>query len=43
MAAFDEPDARAKASAAGAAAFLAKPFTGRVLMDAITSATHASS
>jgi hypothetical protein len=25
------------------AAFLAKPFTGRVLMDAITSATHASS
>jgi FixJ family two-component response regulator len=33
--AFDEPEARALAAKAGAAAFLAKPFSGRVLVEAI--------
>jgi FixJ family two-component response regulator len=37
--AFDEPETRAAAGRAGAAAFLAKPFTGRVLLDTIRRAT----
>jgi len=40
--AFDEPEARAKASSAGAAAFLAKPFSGRVLLETIRRATRLS-
>ena len=37
--AFDEPEARAQAARAGAAAFLAKPFAGRTLLEAIRRAT----
>lgn len=33
--AFDEPEARAKAARAGAAAFLVKPFAGRHLVDTV--------
>ena len=33
--AFDEPESRALAAKAGAAAFLAKPFSGRALVDTI--------
>jgi FixJ family two-component response regulator len=36
--AFDEPEARALAAKAGAAAFLAKPFSGRALIDTIQQA-----
>jgi FixJ family two-component response regulator len=39
--AFDEPDARAKAAKAGAA-FLAKPFGGRLLLETIQSLHRAS-
>jgi FixJ family two-component response regulator len=39
--AFDEPEARALAAKAGAAAFLAKPFSGRVLVDTIQRAAAA--
>ena len=40
--AFDEPEARAKAASAGAAAFLTKPFSGRALLETIRRATHPS-
>ncbi|HTS20243.1 MAG TPA: response regulator [Casimicrobiaceae bacterium] len=33
--AFDEPDARARADRAGAAAFLTKPFSGKALLETI--------
>ena len=36
--AFDEGDARAKARDAGAFAFLAKPFSGRILLETVESA-----
>ena len=35
ISAFDEPEARARALRARAAAFLAKPFSGRVLLEAV--------
>jgi len=38
--AFDEPEARATAASAGAAAFLTKPFSGRVLLETIRRAVH---
>lgn len=40
--AFDEPDARRQAAKVGAAAFLAKPFTGRALLATIERAMHAA-
>ena len=36
--AYDEPEARARAKTAGAAAFLAKPFSGRVLLETVREA-----
>jgi len=42
MTAFDEPEARAQATAAGAFAFLSKPFSGRALLDLIERAVGAS-
>ena len=39
--AFDDPDVRAKANAAGAVAFLAKPFSGRTLLETIDRALKA--
>jgi FixJ family two-component response regulator len=39
--AFDDPETRAQAGKAGATAFLAKPFTGRVLVDTVRRATAA--
>lgn len=39
MTAFDEPEARARAAAVGAYAFLTKPFSGRSLLDVIEQAT----
>ena len=35
MTAYDEPEAREQAATAGAAAFLAKPFSGRALLEII--------
>ena len=35
MTAFDEPEARAQATAAGAFAFISKPFSGRALLDLV--------
>ena len=40
--AFDEPETRAKAASAGAAAFLTKPFSGRALLETIRRAVHPS-
>ena len=37
--AFDEPDARTRAQDAGAIAFLAKPFSGRTLLETVRAAT----
>jgi FixJ family two-component response regulator len=42
MTAFDEPEARAQATAVGAFAFLSKPFSGRALLDIIERAVGAS-
>jgi FixJ family two-component response regulator len=36
--AYDEPEARARAKSAGAAAFFAKPFSGRVLLETVREA-----
>src|SRR5689334_17782709 len=41
--AFDEPDARAHAAQAGAAAFLVKPFAGRLLLETVRRAVEGSS
>ena len=41
ISAHDHPEARAKAEAAGAAAYLTKPFSGRELMAAVMQAIHA--
>ena len=38
MTAYDEPKSRAAAHAAGAAAYLTKPFSGRALIDAVARA-----
>lgn len=39
--AYDDPAARAQAQSAGAVAFLAKPFRGQLLLDAIAEAVSA--
>ena len=41
--AFDEQSARNKAASAGAAAFLAKPFSGRALIDTVRRVAHLDS
>jgi DNA-binding response OmpR family regulator len=40
--AFDSPEARAQALAAGAAAFLTKPFSGRTLLETVRRVTKAA-
>ena len=42
MTAYDEPESRAAARAAGAAAYLTKPFSGRALIDAVARANAGS-